>query len=180
MLRCALVKTTRSTTLHQLTEPRSICLVRCVLTRKRRRYVTTLNNDSNPVGRPWCPAPDLHLDHLLRLFQGLPDGPNSNSGYQVIFSLSARTKISGTTVPPYGYQDDPTFQTHVVWAFQSYFTSSGFSPKLMQIKNLDNSQAGVGLFVRLFAANGMLLSIALRDCSYAASLTLASSMYHPS
>jgi hypothetical protein len=118
-----------------------------------------------------------HLPRPPALFQGLPAGSNSNSGYQIIFSLSAKTKISGSSTPPSGYADDDAFQKDVILAFKDYFLRRDptFQPNLMEIKNLDNSQAGVGLFVRLYTNGRMFLnSTSLGARSPVSSLTRAS------
>ena len=118
-----------------------------------------------------------HLPRPPAFFQGLPEGSNSNSGYQIIFSLSAKTKISGSSTPPFGYADDAAFQKDVILAFKDYFLRRDptFEPKLMEIKNLDNSQAGVGLFVRLYSSGRMFLnSTSLGARSPVSSLTRAS------
>ena len=62
-------------------------------------------------------------------------------------------------------------------AFKDYFLRRDptFEPKLMEIKNLDNSQAGVGLFVRLYTSGRMFLnSTSLGARSPVSSLTRAS------
>lgn len=118
-----------------------------------------------------------HLPRPPALFQGLIESNDANAAYQIIFSLSAKTKISGSSTPPFGYADDDAFQNHVVAAFKDYLIQSStasaptFDPKLMQIKNLDNSQAGVGLFVRFFADGGMFLTTSLGARRLAPSLT---------
>jgi hypothetical protein len=73
---------------------------------------------------------------------------NNNAAFQVVFSLSARRKLSGTSTT--GYDQDDAFAKNVVLAFKSYFTSQRLSPKLMEIKNVDNSAAGVGLHLRIY------------------------------
>jgi hypothetical protein len=118
-----------------------------------------------------------HLPRPPALFQGLIESNDANAAYQIIFSLSAKTKISGSSTPPFGYADDPVFQKDVILAFKDYFTQRDptFEPKLMEIKNLDNSQAGVGLFVRLYTAGRMFLnSTSLGARSPVSSLTRAS------
>ena len=122
-----------------------------------------------------------HLPRPPTLFQDLIESNDANAAYQIIFSLSAKTKISGSSTPPFGYADDTAFQNHVVAAFKDYLIQSStasaptFDPKLMQIKNLDNSQAGVGLFVRLYTSGRMFLnSTSLGARSPVSSLTRAS------
>ena len=138
------------------------------------------NRLGHRVGPPTSMFTSYSRTHLPRppaLFQGLPEGSNSNSGYQIIFSLSAKTKISGSSTPPFGYADDAAFQKDVILAFKDYFLRRDptFEPKLMEIKNLDNSQAGVGLFVRLYTSGGMFLnSTSLGARSPVSSLTRAS------
>ena len=51
-----------------------------------------------------------------------------------------------------GYVNDNPFAKNVVLAFKRYFATSGFEPKIMQVKALDNSAAGVGIHLRWFAA----------------------------
>jgi hypothetical protein len=80
----------------------------------------------------------------------VPTTPNSAMVFQVVFSMSARRKIDGTSTT--GYDNDDPFAKHVILAFKSYFNNAGWSPSLMQIKNVDNSAAGVGLHVRLYTA----------------------------
>ena len=95
----------------------------------------------------------------------VPTNTNSNTVFQVVFSMSARRKISGTGT--LGYDNDNTFAQHVILAFKSYFTTANWSPSLMQIKNVDNSAAGVGLHVRLYIGPSE-----KSDCN-----AMASSMY---
>jgi hypothetical protein len=66
-------------------------------------------------------------------------GSSSGTMIQIIFSLGAKTKAA--------YRNDPTFMKHVVLAFKRYFGAE--NPRL-QVKNLDNSAAGVGLHMRLY------------------------------
>ena len=114
-----------------------------------------------------------HLPRPPTLFQDLIESNDSNAAYQIIFSLSAKTKISGSSTPPFGYADDDAFQKDVILAFKDYFIRRDptFQPSLMEIKNLDNSQAGVGLFVRFFADGGMFLKTSLGARRLAPSLT---------
>ena len=70
----------------------------------------------------------------------------SDNGFQIIFSLKAKTKT--------GYDNDAVFAKHVILAFRKYLNQVGWSPDRIQIKAVDNSKAGVGLHMRFFSSGG--------------------------
>jgi len=70
----------------------------------------------------------------------------------LLLLLRARSLVRQLGPVGSGYVNDNTFAKNVVLAFKRYFATSGFQPKIMQVKALDNSSAGVGIHLRWFAA----------------------------